>query len=108
VTIEQTNIIDFVGLDRRSQDVVFTISDHLDWTEVQSHLEALSSKLNTYLAFILDGEMDASYPQYIDKNVRIDVIGQYEIPREILNHLCSEISGVRICYRNIAPPNKIP
>lgn len=45
MTVEQENILDFVGIDKSSNDVVLIISDHLPWSEkVEEHIFMLQEK----------------------------------------------------------------
>src|SRR6266540_2021756 len=63
MSISETDKIDVIGIDSASGDVILTVSDHLDWEDVGTHLLQLQEKLNTYLAFIESGEMLESYPK---------------------------------------------
>ncbi len=50
MSIEQTEIVDFVNIDRKSGDVWLTISDHLPGDHGEGeHLVLLQNKLNAYL-----------------------------------------------------------
>jgi hypothetical protein len=60
VSVEQTNIIDFVALDKETGKVCLTVSDHLPWGG--DHLSLLQEKLNAYLRFLESGEVYESYP----------------------------------------------
>jgi hypothetical protein len=33
MSIEQTDVVDFVGIDKKSGDALLTISDHLAWDQ---------------------------------------------------------------------------
>ena len=63
MSIEQTNVVDFISTDRWTGDVVLTISDHLDWSDTTAHQLLLQAKLNCYLAFVESGELMQSYPR---------------------------------------------
>ena len=77
MSIEQTNVVDFIGTDRWTGDVVLTISDHLDWSDTTAHQLLLQAKLNCYLAFVESGEMIQSYPGAKGKLVVFKVLFKF-------------------------------
>ncbi len=80
MSIEQRKVIDFVGVDEKANEVVLTISDHLDWDDPKSnHLFLLQDKINDYLAFIESGELLKKYPDSKGRNPVIQVYGQYPL-----------------------------
>ncbi len=77
MSIEQTDLVDIISIDRMTGEVILTISDHLDWSDCGAHLLLLQSKLNRYLAFVESGEILQSYPKakaiiYLPYQVVID------------------------------------
>jgi hypothetical protein len=52
VSIEQTDLVDIISIDRVTEEVTLTISDHLDWSDCAAHLMLLQSKLNRYLTLV--------------------------------------------------------
>ena len=79
MSIEETGIIDAIGIDRQSGSVVLTISDHLNWGEdIESeHLFLLQEKLNSYLRFIENGELHAVYPKAAGRSIVIQIVAKY-------------------------------
>ena len=69
MSIEQTDLIDIISIDRLTGETILTISDHLDWSDSEAHLLLLQNKLNRYLAFVESGEIFRSYPKA--KNSRL-------------------------------------
>jgi transposase len=47
VSVEQTDVVDILGIDRETGHVVLTISDHLDWSDSIGHQTILQKKFNT-------------------------------------------------------------
>jgi hypothetical protein len=48
MTVEDVDKIDFAGIDRKSGDMIVSISDHLDWHKNGGeHLLVLQNKLNS-------------------------------------------------------------
>jgi hypothetical protein len=60
MSVEETNVIDFVSLDKETGKVCLAVSDHLPWSG--EHLVTLQEKLNSYLRFLESGEVYDSYP----------------------------------------------
>lgn len=80
MSIDQTNVVDAIGVDNATGDVVLTISDHLEWTGSDNeHLLLLQEKLNTYLSFVESGEILETYPNGKDRAVLIDVVCKYPL-----------------------------
>ncbi len=88
MTIAETRKVDFIGVDKESQNVVLTISDHLEWIgKDEQHLQLLQEKLNSYLAFIESGEIYDSYPKAKGRPIVIEVIEKFEVPKDALSFL---------------------
>ncbi len=78
MSVDQTNVVDAIGMDTATGNVVLTITDHLEWTgHDNDHLLLLQEKLNTYLSFVESGEILQTYPNAKDKTVLIDVVCKY-------------------------------
>jgi len=81
MSIEDTNIIDAVGFDSDSDEVILLISDHLEWGEDEDderHMYQLQEKLNTYLRFYESGEIYKELSATEGKSVTIDIVGKYK------------------------------
>lgn len=80
MAIEKTNVIDAIGIDNSTGDLVLTIVDHLPWGENgEDHLINLQEKINTYLSFVESGELLEVYPIGKNKSVLIDVVIKYPL-----------------------------
>jgi len=77
LSVDQTDVVDIVGIDRETGRVVLTISDHLDWSDSIRHQSILQNKLNTYLAFVESGEILQQYPKAKDRPVVFEVVFQF-------------------------------
>jgi len=69
--IEHAGVIDFLGFDQTSGEVLLTMVETRPWAPDSPQLFQLQEKLNAYLSFILDGEMLDAYPQFAQKPVRL-------------------------------------
>jgi hypothetical protein len=74
VSLEQSAIIDALGIDQPTGRVVLVIRHDVPWDGSAAQLYLLQEKLNAYLSFALDGEMAAAYPAFAQRplGVRID------------------------------------
>ncbi|MBY5400585.1 DUF6572 domain-containing protein [Rhizobium leguminosarum] len=78
MALDETNIIDAIGVDNATGELVLTITDHLAWTGSDSeHLRLLQEKLNTYLGFVESGEILRIYPDVKGRAVLIDIVCKY-------------------------------
>ena len=82
MSIEQADVVDAIGIDTVTDEVVLTVTDHLDWLDLENHIFLIQEKLNAYLSFVESGEISESYPKANGRKIRVDLIGKYEIVRE--------------------------
>lgn len=80
MTIEDANVVDFITVDNESGDYWLSISDHLSWEKEAEHLLLLQEKVNSYLAFVENGELENGYPESRLKNVVINIGFKYPPP----------------------------
>jgi hypothetical protein len=105
MSIDQTNLVDAIGVDNVTGDLVLTITDHLEWTGSDNeHLLLLQEKLNTYLSFVESGEILETYPNATNRRVLIDVVCKYPVnqeAQEFYNQISPviESAGMKIRYR---------
>lgn len=78
MAVNDQGTIDIVSVRERENEVVLTISDHLDWTNSADHQQVLQSKLNTYLQFIESGDLMRQYPDSQARQVVLRVVGRYK------------------------------
>ena len=78
MSIEDKDKIDFISIRRSSDDVILTISDHLDWEDELFHLEMLQDKLNVYIEFIEGGQIYEDYPQSKGRKLVIEIVSKEE------------------------------
>lgn len=74
MTIEEKNVVDFIGTDKTNGAIGLLISDHLEWTQEKYTL--LKDKVNAYLDFIESGELEKTYPESQGKPVYIELVHQ--------------------------------
>jgi hypothetical protein len=76
MSVEQTDVVDIISLNRETGHVVLTISDHLDWSDSVTHQNQLQNKFNAYLAFVESGEILRQYPDAKDRRCVFRVVFQ--------------------------------
>ena len=74
MSVEESGVVDAVGIETASGKIVLTISDHLDWSDADDHEFKLQEKLNAYLRFVESEEIFESYPKARGRVVVIDVV----------------------------------
>jgi len=67
VSLDQSNIVDALGLDEASGRVVLVIRHDGPWEGSDGQLFLLQEKLNAYLSFALDGEMAEGCPAFANR-----------------------------------------
>jgi len=85
MAVEQTTVIDFIGIDAVTGAVCLTIADALDWNA--DHLRLLQEKLNAYLAFVESGELYSAYPTAAGRPVVFDLRLQHRPDAEATQFL---------------------
>ena len=96
MSVTDPRAIDAIGISKSSQEAVLTISDHLEWREVQEHLNFLQEKINCYLGFVESGELEDAYPEAVGRRRRIEVVFKCEPPDSVaLGFLAEAASTLR-------------
>ena len=90
MAIEKSDVVDAVGIEKATADVVLTIIDYLDWESSEAkHLQMLEEKLNTYLRFVESGELLESYPNAAGRRSVISLVGRCEPSAAALRFLAA-------------------
>lgn len=85
MSIEQTDIIDAIGIDNTTGNIILTITDHLQWS--QEHLLLLQEKLNTYLTYVESGELVTSHSDANERNIQINIVCKHTPDDDAINFL---------------------
>jgi len=80
MSIIQTDVVDFIGIDNLSKNVILSILDDLNWSNEHNHLLLLQEKINLYLSFIESGEIYDTYPLSIGKKIEIEIYFKHDLP----------------------------
>lgn len=76
MSVENLKEIDFIS--EKNNNVILTISDHLDWDEDNKHIYLLQEKINAYLMAIESGQVYKSYPLSVGKGFIVSVTLKYK------------------------------
>jgi hypothetical protein len=104
MTVEQTGVIDYIGVEIATGKVVLTIVDHLEWTDVSGHVSLLQEKVNRYLAFVECGEIAESFPAGQGRDDVISLrhwlpLSEDDYAVRFLRYLRETLTGVGIEFR---------
>lgn len=70
MSLADHDTIDFVSLDSIGNAIVLSLVEDRPWGERGERLPDLQAKLNTYVAFALDGQLTDEYPEAAGKKIR--------------------------------------
>ena len=88
MAVDQSDVVDFIGIDPDTGAVRLGITDHLGWTDDErEHARRLDDKIGTYLHFIRSGQLKRSYPDVEGRQVGIDLYLRYVPNRRALRFL---------------------
>ena len=95
MAIEKKDVVDAVGVEKTTGDIVLTIADYLDWESSEArHLQMLQEKLNAYLRFIESGELLEFYPDAAGRRPVISLVGRCEPSAAALRFLAAARQSV--------------
>ena len=80
MSVEDRNIVDLIGVEKRTGKVILTIADHLDWQNEQNHLSALQAKINRYIEFVESGEVLVAFPKAKGRPLVIEIVAKHSFP----------------------------
>lgn len=71
--LENPGVLDAFAHDTRADKLVLAMYETRPWQGGDVQLMQLQEKLNAYLSFILDGELNEAFPQFAGKRVEIQL-----------------------------------
>ena len=69
----RTDVIDVVAHDPKTGELVLVMSEPNEWDGSDDRLLSLQERFNTYVSFLLDGEMAEVHPEFAGKPTRIEL-----------------------------------
>lgn len=85
MTIEQVEVVDFIGINKEEGCISLVISDHLEWDDESEKLLLLQEKINVYLSYIQSGQMFETHPEAVGLEAHIALTCKYQPNQEALN-----------------------
>lgn len=73
MTTESHNTVDFVAWDKERNVVSLLIVEAREWGERGSLLPDLQAKLNTYITYVAEGQLESDYPHVAGIPVQIEL-----------------------------------
>ena len=70
---DRTSVIDVIAQDAKTGDVVLVMNEPNEWDSSDEQLLTLQERFNTYVSFLLDGEMTEAHPELVGKPTRIEL-----------------------------------
>ena len=70
---DRTGVIDMIAHDTKTGEVVLVMNEPNEWDGSDEQLLALQERFNTYVSFLLDGEMAEAHPELAGKPARIEL-----------------------------------
>src|SRR5262249_39251794 len=110
LSINQSESVDVMGIDKQTGRVSLGISDHLRWdAPLDSHLAVLERKLATYVHFVRSGQLLMHYPDAASRGVSIQLICKYRVSVEGASVLLQaraalEAEGIAFSYMVLPEP----
>jgi hypothetical protein len=71
--INGSSIIDIVGHDPKTDEVVLVMKDAGEWDGLDDRLHELQERFNACVSFLLDGELVEAHPDLAGKPARIEL-----------------------------------
>ena len=88
MSVDQTETVDAIGVDKATGKTLLSISDHLPWSD--DHLLILQKKLNSYLRYLESGEVYDSYPSAKGREFVIQLYLKYR-PTDLALHFLEQV-----------------
>lgn len=86
--LENPGVLDAFAHDTRADKLVLAMYELRPWSGEDLQLLQLQEKLNAYLSFILDGELEDAFPHLAAKPVEIQLRSAHEPDPRAVDFIC--------------------
>jgi hypothetical protein len=69
----RARVIDVIAHDPKTDEAVLLMNESNEWDGSDDQLLSLQERFNTYVSFLLDGEMAETHPEFAGKPARIEL-----------------------------------
>ena len=101
--VQDTNVIDLVVHDPKTDSVILCMVEVREWGDSGALLPELQKKFSTYLTYALDGQLREDYPAMADKPVRIELKTEFsptQREQQLMDTITSQhLEPERITFR---------
>src|SRR5438132_12406191 len=70
---DRTGVIDVIAENPKTGEVVLVMNEPNEWVSSDEELLALQERFNSYVSFVLDGELAEVHPGLVGKPARIEL-----------------------------------
>ena len=70
---DRAGVIDVIAHDPKTGQVVLVMNEPNEWDGSNDRLLSLQERFNTYVSFLLDGEMAEAHPEFAGRPTRIEL-----------------------------------
>ena len=70
---DRAGVIDVIAHDPKTGQVVLVMNEPNEWDGSDDRLLSLQERFNTYVSFLLDGEMAEAHPEFTGRPTRIEL-----------------------------------
>ena len=102
--LENPGVLDAFAHDTRADKLVLAMYEFRPWSGEEMQLFQLQEKLNAYLSFILDGELNEAFPELAGKLVEIQLRTVHEPGAkafDLIGRVCEQLALQRITFEVI-------
>jgi Family of unknown function (DUF6572) len=89
------SVIDVIAENPKTGEVVLVMNEPNEWDGSDDQLLSLQERFNTYVSFLLDGEMAEAHPELVGKPTRIE-LRCWHMPEaralELLGHIHDQLA----------------
>ncbi len=108
--VQNPAVLDALGVDPATGEFVLVMFEPRPWNGGDSQLIQLQEKLNAYMSFVLDGEMEEQLPQAAGKKLRITLACAEEPPTPVTDLLLRvreqiSLQGIGFSVEGLQGPN---
>ena len=108
--VQNPAVLDALGVDPATGEFVLGMFEPRPWSGGDSQLIQLQEKLNAYMSFVLDGEMEEQLPQAAGKKLRITLACAEEPPAPVTDLLLRvreqiSLQGIGFSVEGLQGPN---
>ena len=101
-------VLDALAEDRSTGEVVLIMFEQRPWNLGDQQLFQLQEKLNSYMSFVLDGELAEQLPHLADRPVRVQLNCSEPPPEPVVSFLAKvreqvSFQGINFVVEGIAP-----